>query len=142
MTTEATTPTYQREIIYDRTTRDYSMYLDGELVGFARTYHEAEVTLDQLVFELVSAPYLQETATTAPDSEIEVVTTPEPQPEPASVVPEIPASSRLATLHCVAQVEALLEQYHILHNAGLMDRAAQIKRQAIDLVGLACSAAS
>ena len=30
------------------------MYLDGELVGFARTYHEAEVTLDQLVYELLS----------------------------------------------------------------------------------------
>ena len=28
------------------------MYLDGELVGFARTYHEAEVTLPQLVFDL------------------------------------------------------------------------------------------
>lgn len=48
---------YLKEIAYDRDTRDYAMYLDGELVGFARTYHEAEVTLDQLVFELMtSAP--------------------------------------------------------------------------------------
>lgn len=38
-------------ISYDRESRDYAMYLDGELVGFARTYHEAEVTLDQLVYE-------------------------------------------------------------------------------------------
>ncbi|MEM8533206.1 MAG: hypothetical protein AAGF95_20365 [Chloroflexota bacterium] len=53
---------YQREIIYDRTTRDYAMYLGGELVGFARTYHEAEVTLDQLVFELVSGSYFREAA--------------------------------------------------------------------------------
>ena len=44
---------YQKEIKYDRETRDYAMYLDGELIGFARTYHEAEVTLDQLVFELM-----------------------------------------------------------------------------------------
>lgn len=45
---------YRKEIVYDRETRDYAMYLDSELVGFARTYHEAEVTLDQLVFELLS----------------------------------------------------------------------------------------
>jgi hypothetical protein len=45
---------YQKEIIYDRETRDYAMYLDGELVGFARTYAEAEATLDQLVFELLT----------------------------------------------------------------------------------------
>ena len=44
----------RKEIIYDRETRDYAMYLDGELVGFARTYHEAEVTLDQLALERIS----------------------------------------------------------------------------------------
>ena len=53
---------YRKEIVYDRETRDYAMYLDGELVGFARTYHEAEVTLDQLVFELMSAQYFREAA--------------------------------------------------------------------------------
>ncbi len=47
------TPLYRKEIVYDRASHDYAMYLDGELVGFARTYHEAEVTLDQLVLELV-----------------------------------------------------------------------------------------
>jgi hypothetical protein len=36
------------------------MYIDGELVGFARTYQEAEVTLDQLVFELIIGPYFRE----------------------------------------------------------------------------------
>lgn len=45
---------YRKEIAYDRETRDYAMYLEGELVGFAWTYHEAEITLDQLVFELMS----------------------------------------------------------------------------------------
>ncbi len=49
------TPTARKEIVYDRETRDYAMYLDGELVGFARTYHEGEVTLDHLVFELITA---------------------------------------------------------------------------------------
>lgn len=45
---------YRKEIVYDRETRDYAMYLDGELVGFARNYHEAEIALDQLVFELMN----------------------------------------------------------------------------------------
>jgi hypothetical protein len=53
---------YRKEINYDRETRDYAMYLDGELVGFARTYQEAESTLDQLVFELLSGAYFCEAA--------------------------------------------------------------------------------
>ena len=36
------------EIRYDRETRDYAMYLDGEYVGSARTYHEAEIKLNRL----------------------------------------------------------------------------------------------
>jgi hypothetical protein len=39
-----------KEIIYDRTTRDYALYLDGELVGFAGSYHEGEIKLDQLIY--------------------------------------------------------------------------------------------
>ncbi len=53
---------YQKEISYDRETRDYAMFLDGELIGFARTYHEAEVTLDRLVFELLSSDHFREAA--------------------------------------------------------------------------------
>ena len=53
---------YRKQIVHDRTTRDYAMYLDGELVGFARTYQEAEVTLDQLIFELTSMQYFREAA--------------------------------------------------------------------------------
>lgn len=53
---------YKKEIVYDPKTRDFAMYLDGELVGFARTYQEAEVTLDQLVFELMSGQYFREAA--------------------------------------------------------------------------------
>ncbi|MCX7789983.1 MAG: hypothetical protein N2378_05020 [Chloroflexaceae bacterium] len=44
---------YEKTIIYDPETRDFVMYLDGELVGFARTYQEAEETLDELVSELL-----------------------------------------------------------------------------------------
>ncbi|MFP4439742.1 MAG: hypothetical protein ACLFVO_21060 [Chloroflexaceae bacterium] len=53
---------YRKEIIYDPETHDFAMYLDDELVGFARTYQEAEVTLDQLVFELMSGQYFREAA--------------------------------------------------------------------------------
>jgi hypothetical protein len=55
---------YRKEIVYDRETHDYALYLDGELVGFARSYHEGEVTLDQLVFELLSGQYLRSTPAT------------------------------------------------------------------------------
>ena len=51
---------YCKEIIYDSETRDFAMYLDGELVGFARTYQEAEITLDQLVLELSQSDYDRE----------------------------------------------------------------------------------
>jgi hypothetical protein len=51
---------YKKEIIYDRETHDYAMYLDGELVGFARTYAEAEITLNQLIFELLGGQYFRE----------------------------------------------------------------------------------
>lgn len=46
-----TQPTFEKVIRYDSKSRDYGMYLDGELIGFARTYHEAEMTLDQVAFE-------------------------------------------------------------------------------------------
>lgn len=50
-----TSDIYRKEIVFDRETRDYAMYLDGELLGFERTYHSAEVTLDRTVYELLSA---------------------------------------------------------------------------------------
>lgn len=50
---------YEKSIVYDPETRDYAMYLDGELVGFARTYQEAEQILDQLVFELINGKHFR-----------------------------------------------------------------------------------
>lgn len=46
-------PPYEKEVVFAPETRDFVMYLDGELVGFARTYSEAEETLDALVYELL-----------------------------------------------------------------------------------------
>jgi hypothetical protein len=56
------TTMYRKEIVYDRLSRDHAMYLDGEFVGFGRTYHECEVTLDQLVFELLNGGSFREAA--------------------------------------------------------------------------------
>ena len=50
----------QRDIVYDRATRNYAMYLDGELIGFARTHGEGETTLDELVYAQVLSRPLSE----------------------------------------------------------------------------------
>jgi hypothetical protein len=55
-----TAPRYEKEITYDRATRDYAGSIDGEIVGYFRSYHEAEIALDQLVFELLSGQYVRE----------------------------------------------------------------------------------
>jgi hypothetical protein len=47
-----TTQTFEKQIQYDH--GDYKMTLDGRLIGYARTYHEAEVTLDQVIFEMLT----------------------------------------------------------------------------------------
>jgi hypothetical protein len=44
-----------KTITYDRLTKDFRMELDGEYVGHARTRTEAEVELDRLALELISA---------------------------------------------------------------------------------------
>lgn len=44
-----TTPT--REIVYDAETRDFALYLDGELVGFARSYADGERVIDTILAE-------------------------------------------------------------------------------------------
>jgi hypothetical protein len=51
---------YEKMIIYDPETREFAFYLDGELCGFARTYQEAETTLDELVYELLNGEYFRE----------------------------------------------------------------------------------
>lgn len=53
---------YRKMIVYDRKTRDFAMYLDGELVGYAPTYLQAESTLNQLVYELLARPSFQKAA--------------------------------------------------------------------------------
>jgi hypothetical protein len=53
-TTHPYSTTFDKSIVYDPESGDHAMYLDGEVVGFARTHQEAQTTLDQLVLELLS----------------------------------------------------------------------------------------
>lgn len=50
---------YLKEIIYDRETRSFALYLDGQLVGYANNYHEADSMLDQLIFQIQSGQYFK-----------------------------------------------------------------------------------
>lgn len=52
--TEAIVIPTGRAVVYDAETRDFAMYFDGELVGFARTPREAEDTLDSLQYEILT----------------------------------------------------------------------------------------
>lgn len=45
----------RRLIMYSRDTRDFALYLNGALVGYAPSYLEAEAALDQLMLELLRA---------------------------------------------------------------------------------------
>jgi len=44
----------QKEIKFDRQTKDFALYLNGELVGFARTHREAEIELDRLAYDALT----------------------------------------------------------------------------------------
>ncbi len=52
----------QRMIMYSRDTRDFAIYVNGALVGYAPSYLEAEAVLDQLLMELLRAGYGQRVA--------------------------------------------------------------------------------
>jgi hypothetical protein len=49
---------YRKLITYDRRSGDFAMYLNGELVGYAATYLQAESNLNTLVYELLSRPHV------------------------------------------------------------------------------------
>ena len=40
-----------KTITFDRLTKDYAAYLDGQLVGYFRTHRAAQAELDRLAFE-------------------------------------------------------------------------------------------
>ena len=44
---------YRKRWEFDRLTQDYALYIGDELIGFARTAHEAEQTLNEIVYDLL-----------------------------------------------------------------------------------------
>lgn len=44
-------PSNGKHIAYDRLTKDYAMHFDGQFIGYAPTYHDAETTLDRVAYE-------------------------------------------------------------------------------------------
>ena len=52
----------RRLIMYNRATMDFAIYLDGDLIGYARSYTEAEAVLDQMHMELLRALHGQRVA--------------------------------------------------------------------------------
>ncbi|HEU4329343.1 MAG TPA: hypothetical protein VFS21_39765 [Roseiflexaceae bacterium] len=53
-TTDPAVPAHGKYIACQRDTGEYAMYLDGALIGYARTRPEAETTLDSAVYEILS----------------------------------------------------------------------------------------
>ena len=45
-------PAEGKHIVFDPTTQDYVLYVDGRLVGSARTEQEAEAILDEMIAEI------------------------------------------------------------------------------------------
>ncbi len=85
-----TTEIYRREIVWDREMRDYAMYLNQELVGFGRTYHECEVTLDQLVCELMTHNYTVSALDGGSDPDAMAAENAAGEPEPTDPLPDHP----------------------------------------------------
>jgi hypothetical protein len=52
-TTHPYSTTFHKSIVYDPESGDHAMYLDGALIGFARTAHEAQTILDQIAPEFL-----------------------------------------------------------------------------------------
>jgi hypothetical protein len=54
----APAPLYEKAVIYEPEGREFSMWLDGVIVGYAPTRQEAEETLDELVYDLLNRGHL------------------------------------------------------------------------------------
>ena len=53
---------FHKTIMYSRDTRDFALFLDGMLIGYAPSYLEADAVLDQLMLELLRARHGQQVA--------------------------------------------------------------------------------
>lgn len=49
-------------IVYTRSSDDFALFLDGELIGYARSRREAEAIFDQFYMELLRCQHRQRVA--------------------------------------------------------------------------------
>lgn len=49
-----TTTAFEKSIHYDRQSKDFACYLDGEFVGYAASYSAGEALLDQIAYDLLA----------------------------------------------------------------------------------------
>jgi len=45
---------YRKEVVYDRKTGDFAMYINDEFVGYAADSRQAKTELDTLVYNLLT----------------------------------------------------------------------------------------
>jgi glutamate mutase epsilon subunit len=55
---------YEKAIVYNAEDKDFALYLNGELCGFARSYQEGETTLNELVYDLLNREFSTAESTT------------------------------------------------------------------------------
>ena len=53
---------YRKWIVYQRASDDFALFLDGQLLGYARSYQEAEAVFDQFYMELLRSRHTQRVA--------------------------------------------------------------------------------
>lgn len=53
-TTPSIWPLFSKVLVYERTIKEYALYLNGQLVGFAPTYRAGDARLRELVHDLLS----------------------------------------------------------------------------------------
>ena len=98
----------RKHIIYDWRTREYAMYLDGELIGFCdKTYQDAEVILDNLIVAQSHGRFT----------------------EPLSQPVYTPLPPAVEAFPCAGEIRTLYRRYHALKASGRTEEMQQIKRR-------------
>ncbi len=65
-----------KTIIYNRETRDYAMYLDGDYIGSRATYPEAEAAIDHAAWNRLHHAQATADAEREPEEPHEIVSPP------------------------------------------------------------------
>ncbi|KPL80333.1 hypothetical protein [Herpetosiphon geysericola] len=86
------TTIFTKTIKYDRTTRDFAMYLNGELIGYVASYLQAEIEFNSLVHDILTRTAVADASDVA-DEDVEAILVAgnEPLPTSAAAVANAPS---------------------------------------------------